>query len=296
MSDKLLLVINPNAGDGIAKRWIYEMVSLLSEKYRFVTVYLSKAQGDITITLKECASDYDAVICCGGDGTLSETLNGVYACGKNLPIGYIPTGTVNDFATSHGIPKNIKAALQKLVPAEPKAYDMGVLGSRAFSYVAAFGAIVEACYKTPQAEKASFGKLAYFAEGAKKLQELKPLKMKITCGERMIFGDFIFGMVTNSISVGGFKMFPGSTIDMLRDGKLEVTLVSYPNSGTELQEAIKALFTPTIDSPLVTRLAVEDVTFEFLCDPPEWTIDGEFGGIHQKVDAKVLKDRLLLLE
>ena len=296
MHEKLLLAINPNSGDGIAKRWIYEMVSLLSEKYRFVTVYLSKPQGDIINTLEKCAADYDAVVCCGGDGTLNETLNGVYNCGKNIPIGYIPTGTTNDFASSHGIPKNIKAALQNLVPAEPHSYDMGKLGERAFSYVAAFGAIIEVCYKTPQADKASFGRIAYLAEGAKKLQELKPLKMRITCGERIIFGDFIFGMVTNSISVGGFKMFPGGTIDMLKDGKLEITLVSYPQGVPELQQAVKALFNPSITSPLVTRITAEKVTMEFLCDPPEWTVDGEFGGKYEKVDAEVLPGRLLLLE
>lgn len=296
MSEKLLLVINPNSGDGIAKHWIYEMVSLLSEKYKFVTVYLSKSQGDIINTLTKCAADYDAVVCCGGDGTLNETLNGVYQSGANIPIGYIPTGTTNDFASSHGIPKNIKAALQKLVPAEPHNYDMGFLCERAFSYVAAFGAIIEVCYKTSQEDKASFGRMAYLAEGARKLQEIKPLKMKITCGEQIIFGDFVFGMVTNSISVGGFKMFPGGTVDMLRDGKLEVTLVSYPQNVAEFQQAVKALFTPSVKSPLVTRMTAESVTMEFLCDPPEWTVDGEFGGKYEKAEAKVLPGRLLLLE
>lgn len=296
MNEKLLLAVNPNSGDGIAKHWIYEMVSLLSEKYKFVTVYLSKAQGDIINTVSTYAKDYDAIICCGGDGTLNETLNGVYKSGKNIPVGYIPTGTTNDFASSHGIPKNIKAALIQLSQAEPHNYDMGKLGDKIFSYVAAFGAIIEVCYKTPQADKASFGRMAYLAEGAKKLQDLKPLKMKIPCGERIIYGDFVFGMVTNSISAGGFKMFPGGTADMLRDGKFEVTLVSYPQNITEFQQAVKALFTPSVESKLVTRLTAEKVTMEFLCDPPEWTVDGEFGGKYEKVDAEILPGKLLLLE
>ena len=120
--------------------------------------------------------------------------------------------------------------------------------------------------------------------------------MKITCGERIIYGDFVFGMVTNSISAGGFKMFPGGTADMLRDGKFEVTLVSYPQNITEFQQAVKALFTPSVESKLVTRLTAEKVTMEFLCDPPEWTVDGEFGGKYEKVDAEILPGKLLLLE
>ncbi len=296
MNEKLLLAINPNSGDGIAKHWIYEMVSLLSDKYKFITVYLSKARGDIINTVSACAKDYDAVICCGGDGTLNETLNGVCKSGKDIPVGYIPTGTTNDFASSHGIPKNIKAALGQLAQAEPHPYDMGRLGDRIFSYVAAFGAVIEVCYKTPQADKASFGRMAYLAEGAKKLQDLKPLNMKITCGERIIYGDFVFGMVTNSLSAGGFKMFPDGTTDMLKDGKFEVTLVSYPQNIAEFQQAVKALLAPSVESKLVTRLTAEKVTMEFLCDPPEWTVDGEFGGKYEKIDAEILPGRLLLLE
>lgn len=296
MNEKLLLAINPNSGDGIAKHWIYEMVSLLSDKYKFITVYLSKARGDIMNTVSACAKDYDAVICCGGDGTLNETLNGVCKSGKDIPVGYIPTGTTNDFASSHGIPKNIKAALGQLAQAEPHRYDIGRLGDRIFSYVAAFGAIIEVCYKTPQADKASFGRMAYLAEGAKKLQDLKPINMKITCGERIIYGDFVFGMVTNSLSAGGFKMFPGGTVDMLKDGKFEVTLVSYPQNIAEFQQAVKALFTPSVESKLVTRLTAEKVTMEFSGDPPEWTVDGEFGGKYEKIDAEILPGKLLLLE
>ena len=91
-------------------------------------------------------------------------------------------------------------------------------------------------------------------------------------------------------------MFPGGTADMLRDGKFEVTLVSYPQNITEFQQAVKALFTPSIESKLVTRLTAEKVTMEFLCDPPEWTVDGEFGGKYEKVDAEILPGKLLLLE
>ena len=293
MNEKLLLAANPNSGDGIAKHWIYEMVSLLSEKYKLVTVYLSKAQGDIINTVSTYAKDYDAVICCGGDGTLNETLNGVYKSGKNIPVGYIPTGTTNDFASSHGIPKNIKAALSQLSQAEPHNYDMGKLGDKIFSYVAAFGAIIEVCYNTPQADKASFGRMAYLAEGAKKLQDLKPLKMKITCGERIIYGDFVFGMVTNSRSVGGFRNMIGRQI-AFDDGLFEVTLIKRPKNPIELQEIIAALLIEQIDTKHMYTFKTGHITFESIEEIP-WTLDGEFGGEHDEVVIDNLNKQLMIM-
>ena len=292
MNEKLLLAANPNSGDGIAKHWIYEMVSLLSEKYKLVTVYLSKAQGDIINTVSTYAKDYDAVICCGGDGTLNETLNGVYKSGKNIPVGYIPTGTTNDFASSHGIPKIIKAALSQLSQAEPHNYDMGKLGDKIFSYVAAFGAIIEVCYKTPQADKASFGRMAYLAEGAKKLQDLKPLKMKITCGERIIYGDFVFGMVTNSRSVGGFKNLTGKNVDM-NDGLFEVTMIVTPKNPLELQEIMTGLLTAEDNSNLIYSFKAKKLEIESDVEVP-WTLDGEFGGDHTYIEIENLHEALTL--
>ena len=114
MDNKLLLIINPNSGDGDAKHWMFDMVSAFSEKYRYITTYLSKGRGDIISTLCECSGEYDAVVCCGGDGTLHEVLNGLVRSGRDIPIGYIPTGTINDFAFSHGIPLNAVQCIENI--------------------------------------------------------------------------------------------------------------------------------------------------------------------------------------
>lgn len=296
MEKRALLIVNPNSGDGIARNWVYDMVAILSKRYEIISVYLSKGVGDIMRVAGENADKNDAIICCGGDGTLNETLNGVIKSGYNIPIGYVPTGTTNDFATSHGIPKNIKAAVQKLVTATPRIYDAGFLGERAFTYVAAFGAFIDVCYKTPQSDKASFGRMAYIAEGAKRISDLKPYHLTLTAGNFSTAGDFIFGMVSNSSSIAGFRFFPSGNAEMLSDGKFEITLVSYPANMAELQQATRALFNPSVSSRLVTRLTVESAGFVFDGLKPEWTVDGEYGGTFSEVSANIAAGKMTVLE
>ena len=137
---KLLLIINPNSGDGAARRWVYDMINILSAKYPLITVYFSKCTGDIIRAVCEYSEGYDAVVCCGGDGTLNETLNGLISIKSDAELGYIPTGTVNDFAGSHKIPKNIKMAIDKIANGEAHKYDIGRIGDRYISYGAAIGA------------------------------------------------------------------------------------------------------------------------------------------------------------
>ena len=294
----LLLVVNPNSGDGIARNWVYDMIEILSERYETISVYFSKAQGDIIRYVSQNAKGHDAVVCCGGDGTMHETLNGILKSGKKIPVGYIPTGTTNDFAVSHGIPRNIKAAIKMLVDAKPRVYDAGVIGDAdAFTYVAAFGAFIDVTYKTPQRDKANFGYLAYLSEGAKRLGYLKPYSLIAETDDRTITGDFIVGMVTNTRSVGGMDfLMPGQTKEMLADGKLDVTLVSYPTTGPELQQTIRELTTADIPQKYVTRFSAENVKFTFKGEIPEWTADGEFGGKFKEIEIKTLPGAVNLFE
>ena len=295
----LLLIVNPNSGDGIARNWVYDMIEILSKRYETISVYFSKSQGDIIRYVSENAKGHDAIVCCGGDGTMHEVLNGVLACGaEEIPLGYIPTGTTNDFAVSHGIPRNIKAAINLLVDAEPHRYDAGMIGTdMAFTYVAAFGAFIDVTYKTPQKDKANFGYLAYLAEGAKRLSDLKAYSLVVETDEQTITGDFIFAMVTNTRSVGGMDfLVPGRTKETLSDGKLDITLVSYPATGPELQQTLRELTTADVPQKYVLRFSAEKVKFTFRDAIPEWTVDGEFGGKYNEVEIKAVKDAINLLE
>lgn len=291
----VLLIVNPNSGDGEAKRWVYDMAEKLLTVYDFVTVYFSKCAGDIARVAREKSADYDAVVCCGGDGTLNETINGLVEANTFPMLGYIPTGTVNDFATSHKIPKGIKGAIDKIITGTAHEYDVGVLGERCFSYVAAFGAFTDVAYLTPQGSKASFGRTAYIAEAAKRLFSLNPIRTTFEYEGKEMTDDLIYGMVTNSKTVGGIRFFEDSSADRLSDGKLEVLLVRFPNNPVQLQEAISGLLTPRITNDFVYKFSTDAITFRFDGNAP-WTLDGEFGGDYPEITVRCLPRRIRVIE
>lgn len=290
-----MLIINPNSGDGEAKRWVYDITAGLLTRFDFVTIYFSKQTGDIARVVSEKSGEYGAVICCGGDGTLNETIRGLYLGGTNPMLGYIPTGTVNDFATSHKIPKGIKGAIEKIVSGTPVEYDVGLLGELPFSYVAAFGAFTDVAYLTPQITKASFGRTAYIAEAAKRLFSLTPIRVSFLYEGQQITDDFIYGMVANSKTVGGIRFFEGNSSDELRDGRLEVMMIRYPDTPGELQQALSGLLTPKIKNDFVYKFSTEEITFRFEGNAP-WTLDGEFGGDYPEVTVKCLPHRIRVIE
>lgn len=292
--EKLLLVINPVSGDGAAKNWAYDMIEILSRRFPIVSVYLSRGAGDIKKTVAEHAAEYDAVVVTGGDGSLNEMLDGVVKSGASPLVGYIPMGTVNDFAGSHGISKNVKTALRQIVHGEEHLYDVGTLGERAFAYVAAFGAFTDVAYLTPQDMKTSLGKLAYISEATKRLPTLKPIRMTFEVDGRRETDEFIYGMVSNSKTIGGIKFFDMKDEDFLSDGLIEVTLVRFPYNAAALQQAVVGLLDPKNEYRGVIRLRASKVKFEFEKGVP-WTVDGEYGGDCKSVEAGVIEKRIRMI-
>ena len=295
MERNVLLIVNPHSGDGEAKRWVFDMVDQLLTRFELVTVYFSKCTGDIIRVATEQAGAYDAIVCCGGDGTLNETICGIVASGANPMLGYIPTGTVNDFANSHKIPREIKSAIVKIAKGEASEFDVGVLGERCFSYVAAFGAFTEVSYLTPQGSKAVFGRTAYLAEGAKRLFSLPPIEATFLADGVEIHDRFIYAMAANSKTVGGFRFFDGNDEDAMRDGMLDFLLIRYPDTIGQLQEALSGLLLPKSKSEFVLKVKAKSATFRFTKDVP-WTVDGEFGGNYREVTVGCLERRIRVIE
>lgn len=295
MAKRVLLIVNPKSGDGIAVRWVADMVSMLSKKYDFVTVYFSKKQGDILNIASGYSGEYEAMVVVGGDGSLNEAIGGILLSGTDIDLGYVPTGTVNDFATSHGIPKNIKMALEKIADGEPKKCDVGSLNGRFFSYVAAFGAFTDVAYLTSQKSKETFGKIAYVAEAATRILKLKPIKMTYELGGERISGEYIYGMASNSKTIGGIVFYGSEGEEFLRDGELEITLVKYPFSSSELSAALVGLINPSANTKQVVKFRASSIKFEFEEETP-FTVDGEFGGSFSSVDIKNIEGALSLIE
>ena len=231
MYRKLLFTLNPHAGRGAVREHFTDLVDGFVRAGYDVTVHTSQKPLDLPDYIAENAGSYEVLVSCGGDGTLNETVNGLMRCPERPAFCYIPAGTVNDFASSLGIPKDMRKAGRLVEEGIPFDCDIGQFGERYFAYVAAFGAFTDVSYQTPQQSKQLFGKLAYVAEGIKRLPGLSPYRVRVRCGEMDLEEDFLYGMVSNSTSVAGLKLSEEHIF--LNDGLFEVAMVRYPRNLSE---------------------------------------------------------------
>ena len=283
---KTLFIYNPNAGQKQIKNYLYNILNIFAKADYVMTVFPTRKQGETTDYLKKNAKDYDLVVCSGGDGTLNEAINGLMnAKLEKVPtLGYIPAGSTNDYANSIKIPKNMEKAAQLIAEGSPALYDVGKFNSKYFIYIAAFGAFTKVSYNTPQDIKNVLGHLAYLLEGIKSLSEIKAYKMKIKSEDLTIEGKFIYGMVTNTLSVGGIYKLDHKTVK-LDDGQFEVMIVREPKDAIEFNEITSFLLGTINKTDLVLTFKTNKVQIE-TSENVHWTLDGEYGGNPEKIIIK----------
>ncbi len=290
MSDKkkVLLIVNPCAGRTKSRAATFDIIDKFSANDYEFTVRTTTCQGDATNIVKRELSDHDIVVCCGGDGTLNETVNGVMDMPRRVPIGYIPTGTTNDLASTIGIPRGIKEATDLIINNHINDYDIGLFNNRYYTYVASFGAFSRSSYATSQKLKNIFGHAAYVAAAATEVTNLKSYKMKIEHDGGVIDGEFMFGAISNSTSVGGFFKLNEDDVK-LNDGIFEAIFVrkmkvNIPNIISTLTKVRRQEYDG--DVIIYIRTSKLKITAE---QDVDWTVDGEFAGTHRDVMIHVLE-------
>lgn len=279
---KLLFIYNPNAGTGMLKPKLSDVLDIFVKAGYEVTVYPTQKYHDALAKTLSYTEEYDLLVCSGGDGTLDEVVTGMARRVKQIPIGYIPAGTTNDFARSLHISKDVLEAADTSVNGTPFSCDIGVFNEDFFVYIAAFGLFTDVSYETKQSVKNVLGHLAYVLEGAKSIFNIPSYRVKVIHDDVVIEEDFMFGMVTNSRSVGGFQGIIGRDV-VFDDGEFEVTLIKTPKNPLELNEIVASLLIRQIDSKHIYSFRTGKIHFESLEEIP-WTLDGEFGGVHDVVD------------
>ena len=293
---KLLYIYNPAAGRRTAKASLSDVVEVFSRQGYEITVHPTQGRGDATRTVLEDGGGFDRVVCCGGDGTLNETVQGLLAlpADKRPVLGYIPAGTTNDFSRTLELPKTPPELAEVAGEGIPRAIDVGEAEGRLFNYVAAFGLFTDVSYSTPQASKNLLGHFAYVLEGMGKLSSIPSYHMRVTSDQgHQVEGDFIYGMVGNTVSVGGLVNLPRDKV-RLDDGRFEVILIRQPKNGKDWQSILTALTTlELVEDGAVTGFSAGDITFQ--CDAPvAWTVDGEFGGEQAVTHIKCLPQALTM--
>ena len=278
---KLLFIYNPKAGKGQIRGNLMDILDIFAKAGYEITVRPTQYAGEGVKLASKRTGKYDLIVCSGGDGTLDEVVTGIMESGRKKTVGYIPAGSTNDFGNSLHIPKNMKQAALAAVNGQQFACDVGAFNRNFFVYIAAFGLFTEVSYETKQELKNVLGHMAYILEGMKKLTNIKSYHMKITAQDMVIEDDFLYGMVTNSVSVGGFKGITGKFVD-LSDGVFEVTLIKRPKNLEDLNRILGALTMKDIDAAQMYCFKTSSLQVEAQ-EEVAWTLDGEYGGRHTQV-------------
>lgn len=290
---KLLFVMNPFAGMRKGSRYLSDILSIFNRAEYDVTAYMTAGPGDAALVVEKRAADFDLVVCAGGDGTFNETVTGLIRGGSNTPVGYIPCGTTNDFAASLRLPQDPVKAARNIVDGSAKAYDVGKFADRYFAYVASFGAFTRASYSTPQSIKNALGHIAYLLEGIQEIAQIKAEHVRIEMEARTIEGDFIFGAICNSTSVGGVLTLDPKQVDLC-DGRFELLLVRVPRDILEVSECIQALQRQEYNCSMITFLSTDKMKIYTNPDMP-WTLDGERCDGAQEITAENLHKAVALV-
>ncbi len=272
---KLLLIVNPCSGRAKMYTELLKVVEILSASNFAVTVYPTKYKGDATEYVSNLStSDYSTIVVCGGDGTLNEVITGIMKAKLSIPLGYIPSGTLNEWSSGLKISKNIETAAKDVTKNNKIMLDIGKFGDKYFSYTASFGAFTSASYSAPQNVKNILGQAAYFFEGIKSLGNIKPIHLKFAYDGIQKEGDYLFGAISNSLSVGGIVKYDKSSV-VLNDGEFEVLLIKTPDNILKLQPLIDGILKGDFSGEGFEFFKTKALTIESN-EPVSWTLDGEF--------------------
>lgn len=281
---ELLFVMNPCAGMRKANKILPEILGLFNRYGYDVHVHITEGRGDARQVVAQRAGQMDLVVCCGGDGTFNETVSGLMESGAQIPVGYIPAGSTNDFAVSLGLKSNPLEAAKAIMEGEPTQYDVGCFGGRYFTYVASFGIFTKASYATSQSLKNTLGHAAYILEGIQELSQLRKLPVKMELDGEVLEGEYLFGAISNSTSMGGVLKLDPKQVDMA-DGLFEILLVQMPKDLLELSDCINAIQKQSYNCKMMTFRTAKKVTVHAQMDM-DWTLDGEREPGHERVEVE----------
>ena len=292
-TQKLLFIFNPKSGKGLIKNHLVDIVDVMVKAGFEVTVYPTQKQGDATEKVIQDGAKYDRIVCSGGDGTLDEVVTGFRETKLKLPLGYIPAGSTNDFARSLNISSDMVKAAKVAVGNHIFPCDVGKFNGDTFVYIAAFGIFTDLSYETPQTLKNMLGHMAYVLSAAKSLLSIPNYQMIVDVDGEIIEDKFIYGMITNSVSVAGFSGITGQNV-LFDDGEFEVTLIKNPKKVEELNEILLYLTNLTSTSSMIYTYKAKKIRIVSEKEVP-WTLDGEFGGNHTLVSIENRPKKINLL-
>lgn len=294
INKKMLLVVNPVSGKKLAKQYMMRMINRFDQAGYNVTACCTQINKNAYDIVVNRGREFDIVVCCGGDGTLKETVCGIMELGLDIPLGYLPMGSTNDFAHSMNIPTDVFEAVEAIINGEPKPVDIGKFGDENFIYVAGFGNFTAISYSANQKLKNVLGKNAYYLQAVKEFFRMKPFHARVEADGEFFEGDYFYGEASNSYSIAGMPVLHNMGVEF-DDGKHELILVEMFKSPMDILRLANDMVHKTVaDNPSVIIRHCDHIKFMF-DEPTPFTLDGEFGGEHLEVEASTLKHAVKIM-
>jgi YegS/Rv2252/BmrU family lipid kinase len=285
--NRVLIVLNPVAGKGYGKNRIYQMIEVFSKYGYLVSVMLTVPNGKTQFEVQREAKNFDVIVAVGGDGTLNEVVNGILASGTDVPLGYIPLGSTNDFGTSLKLPKNAADACEKIAKSDPRGLDIGRFGDKNFVYIACTGLFSSVSYMTSQQLKNALGHGAYVIKGLAELGQLKKTYYSIELENETIEGDFWFIGVSNTLRAGGFSLLSNEHV-LFDDGYFELNIIKTPKNVLDGTLILTDMITWKSENENVIKRKVKKAIIR-TDSPKRWSLDGENGGENKECVIEVQK-------
>lgn len=283
--NRLLLVLNPVSGKGQGKYILFDLVNELSRYGYLVTVMLTDPEGNTERQIIEKAKDYDKIVALGGDGTLNMVAGAIIKSGADVPLGYIPLGSANDFGSSLGLTNDVEDACHIIATHDPKAIDVGFCNGKYFVYIVSAGMFTSTSYTTSQQLKNVLGHNAYVIKGISELKDIKRTKYSLEIDGETISEDLIFISVSNTLHIGGMLHLEHDNVQF-DDGLFEIILVKYPHSIIDGTALTNDLINSNLSTERFIRRQAKELKIR-TAEPQRWTLDGENGGLHSEIDIKI---------
>ena len=279
---KLKLIYNPFSGNKSFKFDLDVCIGIFQEGGYEVHPFRTLKPGDIDRHIMELdESYYDIIVASGGDGTVNIVLNAMMRRGLKIPLGIIPSGTANDFATYLGLKSgNVEDCCHTIVNTKPVAIDLGLVNNTTyFINVCAGGLLTNVSQTVDKDLKNALGSLSYYLKGVEQIPNFHKIPFRITTSHGVMNEDLYLYMIMNSAGTGGFtKLSPEACVT---DGKFELLGIRSSRNLLELPAVfLKMLTGDHIHDRNI--LYLKDDYFKIECLDEnfkimESTVDGEMG-------------------
>ncbi|WP_352418856.1 YegS/Rv2252/BmrU family lipid kinase [Proteiniborus sp.] len=275
---KVKIIYNPSSGRQIIQRRIDSICKILLDNGYIVGKVATQKKDDAMYeTIKCCQEDWDIIVACGGDGTVNEVATGIIIGRKKIPVAILAAGTVNDFANYMGLPRDSKEFCDMIMNENTIDVDLGKWGDKYFVNVAAGGFLTNVAHQVPSESKNVLGRMAYYIEGLREIpkQMFNGINVKITSEEYSSEEEIFLFLVSNSSSIGGFKMLAPKA--QVEDGLLDCIIIRKSEIQDVLSIFINVLTGEHVNHPNVKYFKTKKITIESEDTVPV-DIDGEYGG------------------